>query len=214
MKASRMKSGLRPILALLMALGACSAGRDSAPMTPQAPPDWRSVVTDHDRGRLHGWRDAWTRALAKARAAGHGPVVDREGKLLQPDAALSWREPPAGDYRCRVIKIGAKSEGMLDYIAYPRFACRIQREAGLLSFAKLTGSQRPIGLLFPHAPDRMVFLGTLQLGDEQRALQYGTDRERDMAGLLERVGDNRWRLVFPFPHFESTLDVIELVPAA
>ena len=33
-----------------------------------------------------------------------------------------------------------------------------------------------------------------------------------MAGLVERIGDNRWRLVFPYPHFESTLDVLELVP--
>ena len=27
----------------------------------------------------------------------------------------------------------------------------------------------------------MIFLGTLQLGDETRALRYGRDRERDMA---------------------------------
>ena len=67
-------------------------------------------------------------------------------------------------------------------------------------------------LPFP-GQQRMVFLGTLQLGDEQRALQYGRDRERDMAGVVERIGDNRWRLVLPYPAFESTLDVIELVPA-
>jgi hypothetical protein len=59
----------------------------------------------------------------------------------------------------------------------------------------------------------MVFLGTLQLGDEQRALQYGRDRERDMAGVVERIGERRWRLVLPYPHFESTIDIVELVPA-
>jgi hypothetical protein len=58
----------------------------------------------------------------------------------------------------------------------------------------------------------MVFLGTLQLGDERRSLEYGHDRERDMAGLMERIGDSRWRLVFPYPAFESTIDIIELVP--
>ena len=84
----------------------------------------------------------------------------------------------------------------------------------MMSFAKLTGSQRPIGMFLPFpGQQRMVFLGTLQLGDEQRALQYGRDRERDMAGVVERIGDNRWRLVLPYPAFESTLDVIELVPA-
>ena len=34
-----------------------------------------------------------------------------------------------------------------------------------------------------------------------------------MAGLVERIGDNRWRLVLPAPAYESLLDVIELVPA-
>jgi hypothetical protein len=83
-----------------------------------------------------------------------------------------------------------------------------------MSFAKLTGSQRPLGLLLPDTSRRMVFLGTLQLGDERRALEYGKDRERDMAGVVERIGANRWRLVFPYPHFESTVDILELVPAA
>ncbi|WP_152998778.1 DUF4893 domain-containing protein, partial [Sphingopyxis sp. H115] len=30
---------------------------------------------------------------------------------------------------------------------------------------------------------------------------------------VERIGDNRWRLVLPAPAYESLLDVIELVPA-
>jgi hypothetical protein len=50
------------------------------------------------------------------------------------------------------------------------------------------------------------------LGDENRALQYGQDEQRDVAGYLERIGPARWRLVMPKPHFESQLDVIELVP--
>ena len=59
----------------------------------------------------------------------------------------------------------------------------------------------------------MIFLGTLQLGDEQGSLRYGHDRSRDMIGLLERVGPARWRIAFPAPAFESKLDVIELIPA-
>jgi hypothetical protein len=58
----------------------------------------------------------------------------------------------------------------------------------------------------------MIFLGTLILGDETRALRYSRDEERDMIGIVERIADNRWRLVFPRPHFESLLDVIELTP--
>jgi hypothetical protein len=58
----------------------------------------------------------------------------------------------------------------------------------------------------------MIFLGTLQLGDENRALRYGDDRERDVAGIIERIGDSRWRLVLPYPRFESTIEVLELIP--
>ena len=61
---------------------------------------------------------------------------------------------------------------------------------------------------------RLVFLGTLALGDETRAMQYGQDETRDVAGYLERIGPQRWRLVMPYPHFESLTDVMELVPAA
>jgi hypothetical protein len=152
------------------------------------------------------------RGLKLARESGHADDVAREGPLLDPDAAIDWRDPPAGEYACRMIKVGGKTDAMLDYVAYPAFDCRIRDENGMLSFAKLNGSQRPLGLLLPMQGQRMVFLGTLQLGDEKRSLQYGQDRERDMAGVIERIGDRRWRLFFPYPHFESTIDVLELVP--
>jgi hypothetical protein len=60
----------------------------------------------------------------------------------------------------------------------------------------------------------MVFLGSLQLADERGVLRYGHDVERDLAGFVERIGPRRWRLILPFPHFESLLDVIEIVPAS
>jgi hypothetical protein len=43
-------------------------------------------------------------------------------------------------------------------------------------------------------------------------LPYGRDAERDMVGILERVGTARWRIAFPYPRWESLIDVIELVP--
>ena len=51
-------------------------------------------------------------------------------------------------------------------------------------------------------------------GDEARAFQYGRDTQRDIAGFVERIGPNRWRLIMPRPHFESQMDVMELVPAS
>ena len=86
-------------------------------------------------------------------------------------------------------------------------------ERGIQSFTKLGGSQRIVGLVFSGDAMRQVLLGTLALGDEQRAMQYGQDETRDVAGFIERIGPNRWRLVMPEPHFESRLDVMELVPS-
>ena len=208
-----MKIGTFAALASALILAGCASHQRGEPRHGAAgQPDWRQIATDEDRKRLREWRTAWTSALKKAQAAGHGAAVAREGALLNPDAAIAWGEPPAGDYHCRVIKIGGKSAGNLDYIAYPAFTCRIRPETRFLSFAKLTGSQRPVGHLLPHSPQRMVFLGTLQLGDETRSLEYGHDRDRDVAGFLERVGERRWRLVLPYPAFESTTDIIELIP--
>jgi hypothetical protein len=185
-----------------------------APPTAERPNDgWRARVAADDRARLRRWRAAWVEALAKARAAGHGDGIVREGALLDPDAALPGARLPPGDYRCRTIKLGAQGAGRADYIVYPPLPCRVRADGTRLHFTGLAGVQRPIGILFPENGRRLVFLGTLQLGDEALAIRYSRDKERDMAGVVERVGDNRWRLVLPYPHFESLLDVIELTPS-
>lgn len=209
-----MKYALRLSAAAFALLAAgCGAHRDRvAPANGQQSLDWHRSATANDRQRLRGWRTAWTEGLAKARASKHDVELDREGVLLDPDAALPWRAPADGLYSCRTIKIGAQSAGMPDYVAYPAFDCRIRTDNGVMRFSKLTGSQRPIGLLLPQTPNRMIFLGTLQLGDETRTFRYGGDQDRDLAAMVERIGESRWRLVFPYPHFESTIDVMELVP--
>jgi hypothetical protein len=194
-------------------LSGCAAMQPATQVITEPSRDWRAVATDDDRARLRNWRSDFVSALKSGRAAGHSAEIDREGALLEPDAAIPGGPIPNGLYRCRVIKLGAKSQGLLDYVAYPYFACRVQQERELQGFAKLTGSQRPIGLIFPGDAVRQVFLGTLVLGDESRAMQYGRDRERDVAGYVERIGPKRWRLLMPAPHFESRTDVMELVPA-
>jgi len=201
-----------PLLLAPFLLAACASEQTGPSGVVPAAESWRGIATRFDRDRMRKWRTAWVRALAKARAGGHAGEIAREGVLLKPDSALRGVAPPAGDYRCRVLKVGGQGEGLLDYVAYPFFDCRISAGAGAMDFVKLTGSQRPVGRLFADSDRRLVFLGTLQLGDEQGILRYGHDRQRDMIGLFERVGERRWRLAFPYPAFESTLDVIELLP--
>ena len=203
---------MRPLLfALLFALAGCSMIEPPTEIVRTPSADWKAAITDQDRLRLREWRAAFVSGLSAARKSGHGGEIDREGVLLDPDAALGGAIPD-GLYRCRVIKLGAKSEGLLDYVAYPYFQCRIARKGGLQTFAKLTGSQRQAGLIFPNGQLHQVFLGTLMLADEARAMKYGIDSQRDVAGFVERIGDARWRLVMPEPAFESQVDVMELVP--
>jgi hypothetical protein len=198
----------------LILLTGCDMMMQPARLIPEWTTDWRQVATEDDRARLRDGRSSFVAGLAAARGAGHGDEIAREGALLDPDAALGVGPIPNGLYRCRVIKLGAKSQGMLDYVTYPPFTCRVDAERELQRLAKLSGSQRYVGLLFNGEATRQVFLGTLVLGDEGRALQYGQDETRDVIGYVERIGANRWRLVIPKPHFESQIDVMELVPSS
>ena len=195
-----------------LTVSACSAMSPGGSVIESPVRDWRAIATPDDRGRLRDWRSAFVSALKAARANGHAAEIAREGALLEPDAALGGPPIPNGNYRCRVIKLGAKSPGMLDYVGYPPFTCSIRQERELQGFAKMTGSQRYVGLVFPGDAMRQVFLGTVVLGDERRAMQYGRDEERDVAGFVEGIGPNRWRMLMPKPHFESQIDVLELTP--
>ena len=198
---------------LALACGACDVIMQPPGMIAEWTAAWKEVATADDRERLREWRSTFVAALDAGRRAGHLAQIAREGALLNPDAALGGGPIPNGSYRCRVIKLGAKSEGMLDYVSYPPFTCRVTAERDLQRLSKISGSQRYVGLVFPGDAVRQVFLGTVVLGDERQALQYGQDRTRDVAGYVERIGPARWRLIMPKPHFESQLDVMELVPA-
>ncbi|MGF7148846.1 hypothetical protein FHS96_002474 [Sphingomonas zeicaulis] len=211
-----MRTASLPLfIAGLGVLSGCGGGAAAPEAAARAPvvTDWRRLATPADRRRLGEWRTAFIDALAAARADGHGAEIDREGALLMPDAALDQVDLPAGNYRCRVIKLGTQVKGRLSYVAYPTFGCRAAATPGGFRMEKLSGSQRPAGYAYPDGPRRMVFLGSMALGDETMAMDYGYHPDRDVAAAVERIGPGRWRLVVPYPRFESVLDVVELVPA-
>ena len=214
-----------------LALAGCATGPSYGPgygpppPPPPAPPsegsggggllrDWRGIITGEDRDRLDRIDAAWSRALDQARRSEGSGDLASVGDLIDRDAALDNPSPPPGRYRCRTVKLGHQGSSGLGYVVYGWFECEIERTAAGLRLVKTTGSQRPSGLLFPEDGEGMVFLGSLALGDEPRANSYGNNDERDFAGRFERIGRARWRLVIPWPQYESTLDLIELVPAS
>jgi hypothetical protein len=173
---------------------------------------WKSVATAADKDRLARLGLAWQQALEEA---GRTNAVDirREGKLLLPRSALPRPEPTPGSYNCRLIKLGNATSKGKPFETFKPFFCYVEVEDDLLTIVKQTGSQRPAGRLWADdEPTRLVFLGSLALGDETQPLAYGDDPKRDMAGVLERIGPFKWRLVIPWPQSTSKLDVFELTP--
>ena len=213
---------LAPSLLASALLTACATTPPPPPPPPAGPSasggavlsDWRGVITAADRDRYQRRDAAWTLALQQAkRQPGSGDLASL-GDLIDPGAARVSVTPPVGNYRCRTVKLGSQGgEQGLGYVVYGWFACRIEQTPAGLKFSKLTGSQRPSGLLFPENDRHMLFLGSMALASEPAARSYGLRPDRDMVAVLERIGERRWRLAVPWPANESNLDLIELVPA-
>jgi hypothetical protein len=202
----------------LLALSACQTARQSAArpdvsVTMEEEPAWRKVATADDAGRIERLSSAWNEALADARKGGFTRQLNAERDLLKPEAGLARASPPPGSYRCRVIKLGAVKPGARAFTAHKPFFCHIGVSQDQLSITKQTGTQRPGGYLWDtEASSRMIFLGSMALGNEDNPLPYGQNAARDMAGVFERYGDYRYRLVVPWPRQDSKLDIFELIP--
>lgn len=180
-----------------------------APLVSEA---WKGVATAEDEDRIARLGLAWQDALSDAQRTNAGDIR-REGKLLLPRAALPRPEPTPGSYNCRLIKLGRAVLGGKSYETFKPFFCYVEVEDDLLTIVKQTGSQRPAGRLWKDDDaTRLIFLGSLALGNVDQPLAYGDDPKRNMAGVIERIGPFRWRLVIPWPQSTSKLDVFELTP--
>lgn len=175
---------------------------------------WKKLATPADQSRLARLDAAWQQALTEA-GKNFSAEIRKEGPLLKPHAGLPRPAPTPGSYNCRLIKLGQAAPKTRAYESFKPFFCYVEVEGDLLTIVKQTGSQRPAGRLWEDdTPERLIFLGSLALGDEDQPLAYGDDPKRDMAGVFERIEPFRWRLVIPWPQSSSKLDVFELTPVA
>lgn|GEM_PF-1901573 len=183
--------------------------RESSSPTPR----WQTIATRTDIERLMDWREHFAMVRQRVLASEKKADLLAGGALYAADSAIDYAPPPAGLYKCNVTKLAGR---YLEMIAYDYFRCRIIVENGRRQFVKLTGSQRPVGYIHdvPPADERDkahgVFLGTLVLGDETALVPYGAEPERDLAGIVERLDQKRWRILFPKPFYESELDIMDL----
>ncbi|HYC63544.1 MAG TPA: DUF4893 domain-containing protein [Reyranellaceae bacterium] len=176
---------------------------------------WLRVATGEDQAKIERLGLAWQSALADARDSRFASELRKEGRLLEPRSGLPRPAPTPGSYNCRLIKLGRIEPRGPAYESFKPFYCYVEVEDELLTIVKQTGSERPAGRLWEDdRPERLIFLGSLALGDEQQPRAYGEDPKRDMAGVLERIGPFRWRLVIPWPRGNAKLYVFELTPVA
>ena len=208
-------------MALLLATAACAKVTPPPAATPRvvviAEPetgittDWKAVALPSDRIWIDSLATEWKIALAEARARRFDKAIADETTLLEASAAQPRPAPPPGRYRCRTYKIGLSERGKgIGFARFKPFFCFIGTEDRLLTLTKATGTQRPGGRLWDDGDARLIFLGGT--ADGGGPAPYGADPKLNLVGVVERVGDFRWRLVTPPQADDARIEVIELVP--
>lgn len=171
---------------------------------------WREAAKPADAQRIDALVSIWTRTVSRmpARAA---KDMAAEGPLLDGGSGLDHPEPSPGSYSCRIVRLEpSRRAGSLR--SFPANFCYIKGEEDkTLSLTKQTGSDLPAGRLYPAGDKRYVFLGARQRKVGDNSLAYGADAEQDVAGVVERVGPFRWRMIAPARDGRS-IDVYELTP--
>lgn len=182
-----------------------------APALPQQLADGTAIHAE-DARRLAEYHSAAGEALLDAFSGGDPAdlaiLADvLAGDPLPPEEA---RAVMPGDWSCRVIKMGR----LLPITVYQPFRCRIGSDGSL---EKLTGSQRTKGQIHRDG-DRLVYLGTgFIAGDTPppyAALPPFSDASDPQRvpelGVVEMIGENRGRVMFPAPYLESRFNILAL----
>ena len=191
------------------------AGASVTVEPPSKSSIWKGIASAADQDRIDRLGLAWQEGLMDAKAK-YGREIADEGELLKPRSGLPFPAPTPGSYNCRTDALGSTDRKTPAFQKFKPFFCYVQvDDQNHLTIIKQTGSQRPAGSLWEDDdPNRMIFLGSLSLGDEKEPLAYGQDPDRDMAGVFERIAPFRWRLVIPWPRNGAKIEVFELTPVA
>jgi len=170
---------------------------------------WRSVASARDSAALDGLSGRWRQALAAGRSANLTRRIEAEGRLLVPEARLARAAPAPGTYRCRYVRPGGRK-----WVSSVQGFCYVGVEGGQLSLATEIRGLRLGGYLWELKDgERLVFLGAAVPAGAKSAAAYGNDPARDTAGLVERIGEFRYRLVLPGAAPGAGLTVVEMTAA-
>jgi hypothetical protein len=207
------------LVAALLALPACTATsaekatpQAAVPPPPPAETGWRAVVSAEDKQRVADLSQIWHQALQSVPHR-YQAQITKEGDLLVAGAGRDHPTPPPGSYKCRLVKLGNEGGREAPVRTFPDFFCYIRAERdNRLSFTKQTGTDLPGGWLHEDGDRRLVLVGAKQRKVGDNSLGYGEEPDRDLIGVIERIGPFRWRLVLPWRGGKPGLDVYELTP--
>jgi hypothetical protein len=215
---------MRPRILLTCALLACGSACQTPPggapraagasVTMEEPDAWREVASADSEAAIDGLPARWSEALDEARRAGLRRTLAGAGALLDPGTRLPRAAPAPGSYRCRLIRIGAGAARGRAYSASRPAFCFVGVEGDQLSLTTEIAVRRLGGYLWEETGGaRLVFLGTAVPAGAKSAGAYGENAAGDVAGLVERVGPFRYRLVVPGGAGEAKLMIFDLVAA-
>lgn len=202
------------LMALILPIAACTPALQPVVEVGEGAdaPAWRSAIRPADAERIGMLPTIWSLARATLTVR-QKALAQREGDLLDPDAARDHPAIPPGSYRCRLVRIDGTDRRKEQVRSFKEFYCYIRGERdNRLSFTKQTGSELPGGWLHPDGERRLVMVGAMQREQGDNSLNYGDEPERDLVGVVERIGPFRWRLVLPPKRTEPRLDIYELTP--
>jgi hypothetical protein len=182
-------------LAAILALPAGSALADGV---------MQKLMTPADKGRLEKYEETRKAALAEAKNGGNSAEVAALGALLAKPLLSTPDFDLGGEWRCRTTKVG----GLSPLVVYGWFKCRVSDDGSGWKLEKTSGSQRTTGRFYDDGEKRLIYLGSFSTGGEA-AKPYGSGPESDQVGYAFRTGPAEWRIEFPAPQYESTLDILE-----
>jgi hypothetical protein len=170
---------------------------------------WRSIASSRDAATLEALPARWEAGLAAARAAGLARRVAGQGALLERDSRLARAAPAPGTYRCRSVRLGGRK-----WTESAQAYCYVGVAAGQLSLATELRGLRLGGYLWElKNGERLVFLGAQSPAGGKSRPAYGDNPAADSAGLVERIGEFRYRLVLPEPSPGTGLTIVEMIAA-
>lgn len=202
------------LLAIALSLAACAStkpGVSVVSVDQVTQPGWRGTMSAEDAARLQALPSTW--AAVRSQAERKSKTLWAAQADLLSETALDHPALPPGSYNCRLVSLGQKTNRGPAVRVFNPFFCYVRGEgADALSFTKQTGTDLPGGWLHPDGDRRYVFLGAKQRKPGDNSLGYGTEEDRDLAGVIERIAPFRWRLVVPWRGGKPGLDVYELTP--